>query len=293
MIVNPQFFSYKIIIGALIVTVAFVGGFSYNAYESNKTKQHFLEQEKKLVETELSQMILRYDEISLSNHMLSERLDSATHKAKTTLEKLSLMKSDFSVFSNFKSELSAIKSENNSLFKTTDSINQLKEDLESEKEKATKALVKQKKINNSLLKINKSLNSSVEKAALLTANSFQATAHKSSQNATETIKASLTNRIDVCFTLAENLLAEKGKKDIYVQILNPLNNVVGKKGAVEFGKFLLTYSDKQVINYNNEVLDICTTINAEKNDKPFSKGTYYVSVFHNEKKLGSTQIILN
>ena len=293
MIVNPQLFSYKIIIGSLIVAITFVGVFSFNTYQSNKAQQLFLEQEKKLVENELSQMILRYDEISHNSAILSEQYDSAKKTTQTALEKLRLMKSDFSVFTRFKAELAAIKSKNTAFFKSLDSVNLLNERLENENIIAYQALDKQKKDNNTLIKINKSLKSTIEKAALLTANSIKAKAYQSGVHDTETTKAAQANRIDVCFTLAENLLTEKGMKEIYIQILNPLNNVIANKGAIEFGKLLLIYSDKQLINYNNEVIDICTTINSEKSDQPFEKGTYYVSVFHKERKLGNTQIVLN
>lgn len=293
MIVNPQFFNYRIIIGSLIVGMTALGVFSYNSYESNKAHQRFLDQEKKLVESELSQMILRYDDLSVTNELISEQLDSAKTTAKSALEELRLMNSDFSVLSRFKSEVAVIKAKNTSLFKIVDSINLLNERLESEKHQAYTELNEQQKVNTSLIKINNSLNNKIEEGALLTANSFTAKAYKSGVNASSTTKAAQTNRIDVCFTLAENTLTEKGMKDIYIQILNPLNNVIGKKGAVEFGQFLLFYSHKQRINYNNDVINVCSSVLAQENDKPFTEGTYYVSVFHKERKLGSTQIELN
>ena len=293
MIVNPQFFNYRIIIGSLIVGMTALGVFSFNTYESSKAHQHFLDQEKKLVESELSQMILRYDDLSLTSHLISEQLDSAKKTTKSALEQLRLMESDFSVLTRFKSELSDIKSKNSVLFNTVDSINLQNERLENEKLVAYAELNEQKQSNTSLVKINKSLNNKIDKAALLTANSFTAKAYKSGANTSSTTKAAQAKGIDVCFTLAENTLTEKGMKDIYIQVLNPLNNVIGKKGAVEFGQFLLFYSHKQRINYDNDVIHICTTIPAQENDKPFTEGTYYVSVFHKERKLGGTQIELN
>ena len=293
MIVNPQFFNYKIIIGSLILTLGFLSIFGFNTYESNKAQEHFLEQEKKLIESELSQMISSYDELSLDSDLISEQLDSAKKNTRSALEQLSLIKSDFSVLTRFKYELSGIKSENSALIKKLDSITILNQRLENNKLLVQNALNEQKRVNNSLLKMNKSLNTIIEKGTLLTANSVKAKAYKAGGNANETTKASQASYIDVCFTLAENSLTEKGMKEIYIQILNPLNNVIANKGGVEFGKFLLIYSDKQLLNYNNQVLDVCTTIQAERNDVPFAKGTYYVSVFHKERKLGNTQIVLN
>lgn len=293
MIVNPQFFNYRLIIGSLIVTIVFLSVFSFNAYESEKAQQQFLEQEKNLVEGELSQMISKYDELSDNGSIISQQLSVAKKNTKTALEKLRLVRSDFSVFSRFKSELALIKEKNTSLFNTIDSIAIINERLERDKLMAYNDLNQQKEVNTSLLKMNESLNKKIEKGALLTANSFSAKAFKFGSNGAATNKAAQTNHIDVCFTLAENALTKKGTKEIYIQILNPLNNVIADKGAVKFGESLLIYSDKQLINYTNDVIDVCTTIEAKKDDKPFAKGTYYVSVFHNDRKLGSTQVVLN
>lgn len=293
MIVNPQFFNYRLIIGSLIVTIVFLSVFSFNAYESEKAQQQFLEQEKNLVEGELSQMISKYDELSDNGSIISQELSVAKKNTKTALEKLRLVRSDFSVFSRFKSELALIKEKNTSLFNTIDSIAIINERLERDKLMAYNDLNQQKEVNTSLLKMNESLNKKIEKGALLTANSFSAKAFKFGSNGAATNKAAQTNHIDVCFTLAENALTKKGTKEIYIQILNPLNNVIADKGAVKFGESLLIYSDKQLINYTNDVIDVCTTIEAKKDDKPFAKGTYYVSVFHNDRKLGSTQVVLN
>lgn len=293
MIVNPQFFSYKFIIGSLIVALVFVGVSSFNTYESNKRQQYFLEQENKLIESELSQMILRYDDLEHTSELISKQLDSAKKTTQSALNQLNLMKSDFSVFTRFKSELSAIKVKRTVLLNTIDSINLLNERLENEKQSAFIELSKQKEVNHSLKKTNTSLNNLIEKEAVLTANSFKAEAYPSGANAVSTTKASQTNQINVCFKLAENTLIEKGMKDIYIQILNPLNNVIAHKSAIKFGESLLVYSDKQRINYDNQVIDICSTIQAQKNDKPFAKGTYYISVFHKDRKLGGTQLELN
>ncbi|OBX23630.1 hypothetical protein LX77_03737 [Gelidibacter algens] len=293
MIVNPQFFNYRLIIGSLIVTIAILGVFSFTTYEAEKAHQQFLEQEKNLIEGELSQMISRYDQLIDNRKHISQQLSDAKKNTKTSLEKLRLLKSDFSVFWRFKSELTPNKEKNSSLLKTIDSIATQNDRLERDKFMAYNELDEQKKVNSSLSQRIASLNKRIEEGALLTANSFNAKAFKSGLNAAQTTKAAQANRIDVCFTLAENALTQKGIKEIYIQILNPLNNVIADKGAVKFGESLLIYSDKQLINYNNDVIDVCTIIKAQKNDKPFAKGIYYISVFHENRKLGTTQVVLN
>lgn len=294
MIVNPQFFNYRLIIGSLIVAITVLSVFSVTNYQSIKTHQQFLEQEKKLVESELSQMILRYDEVALKNDLINTNLEGAKKEAKLALDNLKLLKSDVAVISSFKKQLSLIKSKNNSLFTTIDSLQLRTKELENENSQAFTTLELQLQTNANLIKENKSLNLNLKKGALLTANSFKAKAYKTVLGKSSvTTKAIKTESIEVCFTLAENALTQQGDKEIYIQIVNPKNNIMADKGAINFGNSSLIYSLKEIINYNNDVLDICLNIKADTNDQPLIKGTYFIHVFHKDKKLGSTKVILN
>jgi len=294
MIVNPQFFNYRLIIGSLIVAIAILGVYSFTNYETVKSHQTFLEQEKHLVESELSEMITRYDVVGETNKTLASQLNTIKSDLQATLDSLRLLKSDVSVILKYKQQLATLKSKNEMLFNSFDSIIEVKNNLERDNLLAHNQLNDQIKANAALKTENKSLESSVKKGALLTANSFKAKAFRTQLGKhIATNKAAQAQTIEVCFALAENALTEKGQKDIYIQIVNPKNNVVADKGEVKFTTTSLIYSDKQVIDYNNKVVDVCVQIDGDTDDIPFTKGTYFVSIFHKDRKLGSTQIELN
>ncbi|MCB0447835.1 MAG: hypothetical protein KDD03_10045 [Gelidibacter sp.] len=294
MIVNPQLFNYRLIIGSLIVAITALAVFSFTNYESNKAHQQFLEQEKILVESELTQMLKRYDEVSTTNDFISSKLKEAKISAKIALDSLRLLKTDVSVISKYKIQLNALKTKNKALFETIDSLEHLNQELEKDKRLAYNELQKQRDQNTSLLNENKNLSEAIEKGALLTANSFEAKAYQSYKGKQyETRKAIKAETIQVCFTLAENALTLSGEKELFIQIVNPKNNVVADKGSIDFGNSSLIYSAKKVVNYSNNVLDVCTNIVADNSDKPLTKGVYYVSVFYKDRKLGHTQIMLD
>ena len=293
MIVNPQLFNYRLIIGSLIVAVTFLGVFSYTNYQSITAHQEFLEQEKKLVESELSQMITRYDEVSVSNQLISSQLETAKENTKQALDSLSMLKSDLSVVSRFKDQLFLLKQKNKNLFKAIDSLDEANETLKKERSYAYSQLNKQRIANSNLIKENENLNRSLEKGALLTANSFEATSFSyllGTKRATN--KAKKVEKIEVCFTLAENALTEEGEKELFIQIVNPQNNVMADKGAINFGDSSLIYSSKTVVDYQNQVLDICIDVEAENDEKPLTQGTYFINVFNEDRKLGSTEVKL-
>ncbi len=294
MIVNPQFFNYRLIIGSLVIAIAVLSVFSFTNYESVREHQKFLEQEKKLVESELSQMIDRYDDVASTNDYMASKLKDAKEATKITLDSLRLLKSDLSVVSKYKTQLIVLKNNNKQLFETIDSLSEVNRDLEKDNLLVNNELKKQLDANSSLQRKNVSLNKTIEKGALMTANSFKAKAYLNDNGQlVETKKANKTESIEVCFTLAENALTVQGNKELYVQIVNPKNNVLADKGFIEFDDSILIYSSKTMVNYTNQVVDICTNIMSDRSDKPLVKGTYYVSVFYKDHKLGSTQIILD
>ena len=69
-------------------------------------------------------------------------------------------------------------------------------------------------------------------------NSFDAKVYRerSLGKKVETKKASNADSFEVCFVIAENPIAEKGNKNLFIQIVGPDNNVVNDKGAVVFGE---------------------------------------------------------
>ncbi len=293
MIVNPQSFNYRLIIGSLVVAVAILTVYSFTSYKSIVAHQQFLEQEKKLVESELSQMITRYDDVSISNDLISSQLEDAKKTTKIALDSLRMLRSDLSVLAKFKSQLFDLKEKNKSLFKTIDSLDEVNQGLEKEKRLAYNELRRQKRANNSLIKENETLEKSIEKGALLTANSFRAEGFEKFFGVKRpSSKAKRVQSIEVCFTLAENSLTEAGMKELYIQVLNPRNNVVADKGAINFGNSSLIYSAKEVVYYDNKVLEVCLDVDADINEQPLVSGTYYVSIFHKDRKLGSTEVKL-
>lgn len=293
MIVNPQLFNYRLIIGSLVVALAILTVFSFTSYQSISSHQQFIEQEKKLVQVELSEMLEQYDDVSIKNEAISEELENTRQRTQSALDSIDILNNDIEILSKYKTQLQALKQKNKVLFKKIDSINIVNELLNNERLMALNQLEKLKVQNQNLDYENKFLNKTLKRGARLSANSFSAEAYSMKLGTkTSTNRAKKTNQIQVCFTLAENALAEKGFKEIYIQILDPKNNVMADKGAVNFGQSSLIYSSKKMINYENSVKDVCIDIKAESSDQPLMPGIYKVSIFHKERKLGNTQVRL-
>lgn len=293
MIVNPQLFNYRLIISSLLVVLTVLGIYSFNKYKSIESYEEFLKQEKVLIETELSDMLSSYDDLNQDYNFMASQLLEAKTETKNTLDSLRLLDGDLSIITRFKEQLIVLKSKSKVLLSTIDSLNSANVKLQKEKRYALKTIKKNTNLINDLEVVNDSLNKSIDKAAILKASNVQAQSYKlKSGKKRFTDRAKRANAIDVCITLNENPLTLKGKKDIYIQIVSPEGNVVSDKGEIRFGNSSLIYSKKEIVDYENKNLEICTAIVADDDDQPFLKGYYFVNVFHRNVKLGSTSIEL-
>jgi hypothetical protein len=293
MIVNPQLFNYRLIISSLLVVLTVLGIYSFSNYKSLKSHEDFLKQEKSLIERELSEMLSSYDDLSKDYDLMASQLQEAKTETKVTLDSLRLLKSDLSIITKFKNQLSVLKTKSKVLLGTIDSLNSANIKLQKEKRYALNTIQKKTLAINELEEVNDSLNKTIDEAALLKASSIEAQAYKlKSGDKKFTARARRANAIDVCIRLAENPLTEKDKKDIYIQIVSPQGNVVSDKGEVVFGKTSLIYSKKEIFNFDNKNLELCTAIIADEEDQPFTKGYYFINVFHKDRKLGGTSIQL-
>jgi len=293
MIVNPQLFNYRLIISSLLVVLTVLGIYSFTNYKSIKSYKEFLNQEKFLIEKELSEILTNYDELNQNYDLMSSELQKAKLETKDALDSLRLLKGDLSIITKFKDQLLVIKTKSKFLLNTIDSLNLANTKLKEEKRYALNT-IKHKSIEISELEeTNADLNKTIGEATILKANGIEAKAYKLKANKKRfTDKARRTNGIDVCIALTENSLTLKGEKDIFIQIVSPQGNVVSDKGEALFGNTSLIYSKKEVFNFDNKNLDICTTIIVGENDKPFVKGTYFINVFHKDRKLSATSIDL-
>ncbi len=292
MIVNPKVFNYKLTIGTLIVAFTILASYSYTSYNSTKSNEGFLKHENKLLESQIFEMISSYDKLGKVNQSLEFELGDIKNKIEITLDSLKELKADVSLIYKYRDELMLLKSQQNSLIKKGDSFFDINQELIKQNSSISKILEQQISLISILENEKEALKINLDKASLISANSFNAIAYKlkSSGDIIETTKASNSSSIKVCFNIAENNLAVKQDLELYIQVIGPDNNVVADKGAITFNEQSLIYSSKVKVNYNNKVIEVCTNIETEES---LQEGRYYITVFENKRRLGATYLDLN
>ena len=148
--------------------------------------------------------------------------------------------------------------------------------------------------NSTLSVINSKYQEKINRAKVLSVSNLVVQAVKRVTNSGD-IKSTTTARrakhINVCFTIPENKFTVKGKKELYVQIVDPLNNVVGDQGVFNTGASSLIYSKKIMVDYKDKNLEQCLFVKPSE-DQSFKKGDYYVTVYHKSRLIGKTTMTL-
>lgn len=300
MIINTQLFNYRLIIGTLVIAIVILGSVSYFNYKTVKENQVFIEQEKYLVESELSEMISSYENLDVKSEYLAKQLEETKSKILIILDSVKQLKANVSLISKYRAQLKELRKENAQLLALTDNLEaentslklqakEVEEDLTNSKTYVSTLKTK----NKTLVENNLDLKENLEKAKQLNITNIVAKGVKrvtSSSRIVNTKNFKKTNKFHVCFTLVNNEFLKKGDLDIYFQVLDSKMNVVADKGTINYGKTSLIYSAKETINYNNQDIDVCTLI--DKGAESLTKGSYFISIFHQGKKLGGTTIYL-
>jgi len=96
--------------------------------------------------------------------------------------------------------------------------------------------------------------------------------------------------VRACFTLTPNIIAQKGDRLLFVQVINPKNNLLGDKSTIEFESGVLNYSTSTKVFYEQEELDVCVLVNA--NEEELIEGRYTINVFDGAQQVASTTMEL-
>lgn len=147
--------------------------------------------------------------------------------------------------------------------------------------------------NQQLERRTEELEEQVEKASILTISNLEGTALRERRRGDEpTDKAKRTDKIRICFTINENLVASPGNIDFIVRLINPLNQVMtlSPDNTLEFEGETIQYSLKRTINFQNSSQEVCMVWDQ---DERFEKGYYNIVVFSEGREVGYKLFQLN
>lgn len=279
----------KVIAGLLGVVLLGTIIYTVSLYQDKKKTAQALTQEKELVVEDLNNLKSEYDKAILESNATNEELVAARDNIAKYIDSVQGMKADIATLSRYRRQVNVLKAEREQLLRQVDSLTQSNSLLAMQRDSTFVELEKQTVFNDSLIVQNTQLADAVERGSSLnlTTISVDAVRERNNGKLTSTSRARNTDKFKVCFTVADNLIAEAGDREFFIEVLDPQGNVLGDSftKTTEEGASI-TYSKGTNFYYENSNLDVCDFIN--KPGEEFAKGNYMVNVYDNKLKLLGT-----
>ena len=282
----------KILTGVLAVALVALGIYTIKFYNEEKENKALLQQEKAVIEGELNDLIIKYDEAIAENEGLDNELSAARNRIVALRDSVQDMEANLALIARYRREVSNLKAEKEQLFRVVDSLSNQNQRLITEIDSTNNMLLERTRISDSLQVQTQSMASKIDRAAQLKVSNLrgEGVIERNSGRLVENDRTRRVDKIRTCFTITPNTLATAGDKDLYVQVYNPNNELVGDQIAVQHEGGVMVYSASTQVYYENDELDVC--ILANTNEERLVEGTYKVLVYEGANLIGATSFSL-
>ncbi|MGB8704491.1 MAG: hypothetical protein WCD31_05650 [Gillisia sp.] len=282
----------KILTGILAVALIALGIYTVKFYNEEKENKAILTKEKSVIEDELNDLIVKYDEAIKNNDVMDQNLVDARKRIAVLLDSVKDAEANLVLISRYRREIGALKNEKERLFRVVDSLSNQNKLLTSTIDSTNTVLAERTRVSDSLQVTNQSLSTKVDRASQLKITSLKGDGVivRNNGKLVPNDKIRRIDQIRTCFTITANDLASAGEKQLYVQVYTPKNELVGDQIVVNHEGGTMVYSASSKVYYENEELDVCILSNIKK--EKLMEGTYKVYVYSGPKLIGTSSFNL-
>ena len=285
----------KTIIGLCVALVVAVCGLGYYIYNQNQTIDNLTETfelEKEDLTNEYSQLAIQYEgyKLTVNNDSLEQKLEDQRIKIQRLVEELKQTKAqDAKRINALKKELETVRGVLRYYVAQVDSLNKVNEKLVAENKQVKRDLQQVRTNNADLQNQNEQLTNKVTLAAKLNAVGLTAKAINKKKKVTDSLKK--TTAFDVSFTIAANVTAEAGMKDIFVRILTPSEDILinSHSGTFLYDGSEIAYSMKKEVEYGGNETPVTIYWNRNETLDP---GTYTFEIYIDGNLIGTTKLTM-
>lgn len=277
----------KVLTGVLAVALLALGIYTIKFYNEEKENKEILQREKDVIEDELNDLIIKYDEAIEENEVMDQDLVDARSRIERLLDSVKDNEANLVLISRYRREISNLEAEKDRLFRVVDSLSARNQEISTSLDSTSIALQERTRVSDSLQNTNQDLSNKVDKASRLkiTGLSGEGVIVRNSGKLVENDRTRRVDQIRTCFTITANDLAGPGERNMYVQVYNPENELVGDEIVVEHEGGPMVYSAASRVYYENNELDVCILANTDE-DK-LIEGAYKVYVYAEDALIGT------
>jgi hypothetical protein len=284
----------RTIIIALLILLVGAAALLYLQNNSKNQMEADLTAEKEALQTELAELVDQYDALLLDRDSLNTELRAERDRIILLIDSVDQLEADVESLRRYKNEVYKLRKERQELLARADSLMTANEQLAAEKAQVENELSEEQAKTEALTEDKKQLETKVEAGSKLEAYEIIAGAVKIKGDSEKiTDRANKADKIKTCFVLSKNRIAKSGDKVIWVRLLDPEGNLIGKgidEYAIEVGGEKVVCSEKKSVYYENEATDVCVYV-----DKPadgFMEGAYTVEIYCEGEMIGSQDVDL-
>ena len=256
---NSSSTGLKVALGVAVVLFLATGFYAMNLNKKSNEVEQELTEQKRLVMNDLKTMAKQYDEAISENQISNKNLVDARGRIQGLMDSLQMSETNVKSLWRYKRKYASLQKEMDVLMAQNDSLRVENSYLTTSLDSTRVRLEERTIFTDSLLIQNTALAEVVNSASVLGAVSLKGfgVIERSSGKLIPTERASRTDKIRVCFTVAKNALVQSGDQELYVQVIDPLNHTLGLNEQVQFDETILNYSMISKFNYENTNLNVC------------------------------------
>ncbi|HSH50439.1 MAG TPA: hypothetical protein VK982_01815 [Bacteroidales bacterium] len=276
--------SIQVILWLLIVLLGVVTFLYINQMHTTQKIESALTAEKDSLQTHLLNLRSEYDSLMTDNDSLNAQLVTEQEKIDDLLAEIKTVKAtNYTKIRQLQNELGTLRKVAKSYVHQIDSLNTLNQQLVAENIKVKNEFNQVVSTKNELEEQNEDLSGKVEMASILRTENVRAT--PLNRRGKENNRINKIEKIQIDFTIKENVLAEAGERTFYVRIAGPDDYILAKseEDLFEYQGQEIVFSAKRPVDYMNEKIDV--TIYWDNNGA-LIPGNYDVYIFADNYEIG-------
>ncbi|MCK7590521.1 chromosome partitioning protein ParA [Subsaxibacter sp. CAU 1640] len=288
---NSKSTGLKVALGILLVLFLGTGFYTSKLYNEKKETEATLVKEKQQVMTDLNNMAKQYDIVIGENETANQNLVEARARIQGLMDSLKVSQNSVASLWQYKKKYLSLQEEMNVLLTENDKLKIENSLLATSLDSTNVKLAERTMFTDSLLIQNTEISNVLENAAVLQTVGLKAfgVIERSSGKLIPTERASRSDKIRVCYTVAKNSLVGAGDKELYVQVTDSKGNILGANEQITVGSESVNYSLVSKFNYENRSLNICEFVSPSGD---FAEGRYVVNVYNSKELVSTTEFTL-
>lgn len=281
----------KILLAVTIIQAAVIIWLVYDRTQMQKETVQLTENlttvtdERDAVQEELQAMYDQYESLKSDNAEMNAELEAQQTRISELMDELKRTKrGNYTRIKELEAETETLRDIMKSYIRQIDSLNTKNKELIAENREVRQRIETEVAEKEEIITERDSLTSTVQKAQKL--KGFNIAITPLNKRGKSTNRARKMERVQVCFNLAENVVASKGRRNVYVRISASDGKILLGEDSKYFqfeGKEI-AYSATKPVNYKGEQIEVCMFWRALEEHPP---GRYTVDLFADGHRIGS------